>query len=216
MTPSEIDETTADPFCGFNLGRPSIGRCRKKIVNPGSTSSNRRWCGSRRNSGIVMSTKTATTFLILSGATIRTIRSPAGRSSCTAIMMRLRVCSAWVRRPHGGLFSQIGELILRVRDLVCANADNGVTKEAFRCYLVAHSMGGLVCLGCCKIRKTIRRARQNMDKFFTYATPHNGIDMAGINVPSWLSKGDMNNFNRERMTEYLDPNTRKPGCGLDP
>ena len=101
--------------------------------------------------------------------------------------------------------AKLGELILRVRDLVCANADNGVTKEAFRCYLVAHSMGGLVCRGLLQNPKNDKKgAAKYVDKFFTYATPHNGIDMAGINVPSWLSKGDMNNFNRERMTEYLD------------
>ncbi len=44
-----------------------------------------------------------------------------------------------------------------------------------------------------------------MDKLFTYATPHNGIDMRIVrNVPGWLSFGDVNNFNREKMAEYLD------------
>lgn len=43
-----------------------------------------------------------------------------------------------------------------------------------------------------------------VDKFFTYATPHNGIDMGGINIPKWLSAADMDNFNRERMAGYHD------------
>lgn len=44
-----------------------------------------------------------------------------------------------------------------------------------------------------------------MDKLFTYATPHNGIDMRIVrNVPGWLSFGDVNNFNRERMAKYLE------------
>jgi hypothetical protein len=47
--------------------------------------------------------------------------------------------------------------------------------------------------------------RAHVDKFFTYATPHNGIDMLGINIPSWLTAFDIDNFSREkRMAEYLD------------
>ena len=43
-----------------------------------------------------------------------------------------------------------------------------------------------------------------MDKVFTYATPHNGIDMRIVrNVPGWLSFGDVNNFNRDKMAGYL-------------
>jgi hypothetical protein len=49
----------------------------------------------------------------------------------------------------------------------------------------------------------LRTVRSYVDKVFTYATPHNGIEMAGINVPSWLAMNDTNNFNRERMAEYL-------------
>ena len=39
----------------------------------------------------------------------------------------------------------LGNLILRLRDKVCANPDNEVTPKDFRVYLVAHSMGGLIC-----------------------------------------------------------------------
>ena len=43
-----------------------------------------------------------------------------------------------------------------------------------------------------------------MDKVFTYATPHNGIDLRVVrNVPGWLTFGDVNNFNREKMAKYL-------------
>ena len=45
---------------------------------------------------------------------------------------------------------------------------------------------------------------QCVDKFFTYATPHNGIEMAGSTCRSWLPLNDINNFNRERMAKYLD------------
>lgn len=42
-----------------------------------------------------------------------------------------------------------------------------------------------------------------VDKVFTYATPHNGIDMAGINVPSFMGLWDMDNFSRKKMAKYL-------------
>jgi hypothetical protein len=45
--------------------------------------------------------------------------------------------------------------------------------------------------------------RALVDKVFTYATPHNGIELGGINVPSFLSMNDMNNFSRPYMAEYL-------------
>jgi hypothetical protein len=100
----------------------------------------------------------------------------------------------------------LAALVMRVRDLVCGNAANEVTPDDFRCCLVAHSMGGLVC------RAFLQNpaldpgnARRYVDKFFTYATPHNGIDVAGLNVPSALSLFDVNNFDRDkRMPDYLD------------
>lgn len=42
-----------------------------------------------------------------------------------------------------------------------------------------------------------------VDKVFTYATPHNGIEIAGMNVPAVLGLWDMNNFNRKNMAGYL-------------
>lgn len=115
----------------------------------------------------------------------------------------------------------LGELILRLRDKVCANPDNQMTAENFRVHLVAHSMGGLVCRAFLqnpkfrckempgeKASDAMARgatARNAVDKLFTYATPHNGIDMRIVrNVPGWLSFGDINNFNRDKMAEYLD------------
>lgn len=98
----------------------------------------------------------------------------------------------------------LSDLILRVRDKICNNPENNTQPQDFRCYLVAHSMGGLICraflqnttLGC-------HQARQCVDKVFTYATPHNGIDFLGIKVPYWLAAADINNFSPARMAEYL-------------
>ena len=109
----------------------------------------------------------------------------------------------------------LGPLILRIRDLVCSDPDNEMKPEDFRCYLLAHSMGGLV------VRAFLQNpaysndeARACVDKVFTYATPHNGIDMAGLNVPEWLSFWDANNFSREYMARYLainEPLLKNPG-----
>lgn len=94
------------------------------------------------------------------------------------------------------------ELIARVKVQVCG--DDAVAQAKFRVYLVAHSMGGLICR--CFLQNTMFSAsaeRAMVEKVFTYATPHNGIEMLGVNVPRWLGTWDMDNFNRTRMAEYL-------------
>jgi hypothetical protein len=99
----------------------------------------------------------------------------------------------------------LDKLILRLREKVCANKENEVTEEDFRVHLVAHSMGGLVCRAFLQNPALgSPEARAAVDRLFTYATPHNGIDMRIVrNVPGWLSFGDVNNFNRDRMAKYL-------------
>src|SRR5690606_12371395 len=99
---------------------------------------------------------------------------------------------------------ELGELVIRVRDLVCANPANKIKRADFRCYLVAHSMGGLICRALLQNPALDEHgAAKYVDKLFTYATPHNGIDVAKVNVPQWLGMSDVNNFNRERMAKYL-------------
>lgn len=122
---------------------------------------------------------------------------------------------------------RLGELILRLRALVCRKGgkdpitgeaiDNEVAEDEFRVYLIAHSMGGLVCRAFLQ-NPTLGReeARRAVDKVFTYATPHNGIDLRIVrNVPGWATFGQVNNFNRGRMAEYLAVPPAPPGEGLD-
>lgn len=94
------------------------------------------------------------------------------------------------------------ELISNVRDRVCG--DDLQAQADFRVYLVAHSMGGLVCR-CFLQNDNISSGtdRAVVDKVFTYATPHNGIEMLGMNVPKFLNLWDMDNFNRKEMAAYL-------------
>ncbi len=102
----------------------------------------------------------------------------------------------------------LGELILKLRSRV-TEKKQPVAPEDFRVYLAAHSMGGLVCrcfLQNDKLGKDPRMAaaREAVDKVFTYATPHNGVDMKLIgNVPGWLTRNNTSDFNRERMAKYL-------------
>ena len=201
MTRSEQDETAADPFCGFNLGstvyRSAIDKdkpARKfvfespvlrlmsefgysDVYEDGFDIQDAGWEGSlARKSIVIYRYYDQASELLGSGQT-----------------------------PPIGVFAEgLADLILRVRDLVCSNPKNAVAPDDFRCYLVAHSMGGLVCRALLQNptpgRETVRRF---VDKVFTYATPHNGIEMGGVNVPEWLGLFDMNNFNRAAMAKYL-------------
>jgi Putative serine esterase (DUF676) len=86
---------------------------------------------------------------------------------------------------------------------------------ADKIWLVAHSMGGLICRS--MIQKVCpdagRQASDIVEKFFTYATPHNGIQFAiagmEIAVPEIAPFGAQI-FNRDVMYRYLTPeNTLK-------
>jgi len=107
--------------------------------------------------------------------------------------------------PVESFATGLDKLILRLRDKICVNSKNAMTPADFRVHLVAHSMGGLICRAFLQNPNLgSEMARGAVDKLFTYATPHNGIDMRIVrNVPGWLSFGDANNFNRERMAGYL-------------
>jgi hypothetical protein len=201
MSQGEIDETTADPFCGFNLGStvfratPEKSRPRKFIFQSpvvrlasdfgyrdvfadGHDIADNEWSNRLPKKSII----------------IYRYYDPASDLLGTG------------ETPKIEEFAKgLSKLIIRVRDLVCDNPENETTLDTFRCYLVAHSMGGLVCRGFLQNPELDQsKARGYVDKLFTYATPHNGIDMGGINVPEWLSVDDINNFNRDRIAEYLN------------
>jgi hypothetical protein len=201
-TQREQDDTTADPFCGFNLG---------STVYRATTDKN----------------KPAKKFIFASP--VLRLASDYGYSNVyedgldivdegregtipakSIVIYRYYEQASTLlgngKTPEITEFAKgLGDLILRVRDLVCADPNSGITPDTFRCYLVAHSMGGLVCRAFLQNPELgDEQARRCVEKVFTYATPHNGIEMAGINVPHWLSPADMNNFNREYMAEYLN------------
>jgi hypothetical protein len=201
MTRGEINETTADPFCGFNVGstvfRATADRgapprkfvfespvvrlakdfgYRDVYVEGEDTVAHETWDrGIPRQSVIVFRYYDDASTLLGRGVT-----------------------------PGIEAFAvELGRLIARVRERATWQG-KAVPHDEFRCYLVAHSMGGLVCRAFLQNPECDPEGvRHHVDKLFTYATPHNGIDVAGANIPGWLEKNDIDNFNRTRMAKYL-------------
>ena len=214
MTKGERNETASDPFCGFNVGS-TVFR-----ATPNKTSKADKFVFESPVLRLV--TDFGYRHVYENGADIMDPDWSPPRDSEGKPRSGIPSQSIVVYRYYDDGSSLLGngqasdittyanglsELILRVKSLVCSwkGADGEhVAPENFRVYLVAHSMGGLVC------RTFLQNpqfgsdeARKAVDKLFTFATPHNGIDVAGFNVPQWLSKNEANTFNREEMARYL-------------
>lgn len=192
MTPSEIAATVATPYMGFNLG---------------STKVRQAWDG-------------AVQRRVFESPLVRLMKDYGYRdiySNGSEIQDEIPARSVVIYRYYdaadtdfgGGKALSIVEaaqglkaLIYKLREQVCGS--DKACQDAFRVYLVAHSMGGLVCRSFLQNDAISTPAdRRLVDKVFTYATPHNGVEMAGINVPAVLSLWDVNNFNRGKMAGYL-------------
>lgn len=202
-TQSEIEETVADPYMGFNIG---------------STKSRVAWTGDVKRfyfeSPLVrlMSDHKYEDVFVDGDDLVAADRADHSVPyRCIVIYRYYDEASKDFGDGKGTppiehFAMGLDKLILRLRDKVCTNPDNQMTPKDFRVHLVAHSMGGLVCRAFLQNTKLGSvAARSSVDKLFTYATPHNGIDMRIVrNVPGWLTFGDANNFNREKMAKYLD------------
>lgn len=205
MSRREIDITTADPFCGFNSGSTVYRATSNKKTKP------------RKLVFESPLVRLATDFgyrdVYEEGRDIMDKEWSANPDNKLAprsiIIFRYYdeasdLLGDGKTPPISDFAIRLGKLITRVRELYRKNPDIKVPAKDFRCYLVAHSMGGLVCRAFLQNPKyDPGNARQYVDKFYTYATPHNGIDVAGVNVPSWLTFDDVSNFNRDYMAEYL-------------
>lgn len=231
-THDEIEETVADPYMGFNLGSTKTrqvwsGKMRKfffesplvrlkdEIVwvttDKGTERSNRRYDDVYVDGDDLTASDPEDQT--------KPLRPDIALPYQSIVIFRYYDAASEVfgtgDTPPIEHFAQgLSDLILRLRTLVCRKGvdpitddplDNEVASEDFRVYLIAHSMGGLVC------RAFLQNpglgsddARKAVDKVFTYATPHNGIDLRIVrNVPGWATFGDVNNFNRKRMADYL-------------
>jgi len=200
-TQGEIEETVADPYMGFNIG---------------STKSRVAWTGDVKRfffeSPIVrLMSDHEYDDVFVDGEDLVVADRPDRAIAYRSIIIYRYYDEASKdfgdgKTPPIEHFAKgLDQLVLRLRDKVCANPQNRVAAQDFRVYLVAHSMGGLICRAFLQNPKLgSAEARAAVDKVFTYATPHNGIDMRIVrNVPGWLTFGDINNFNRTKMAGYL-------------
>jgi hypothetical protein len=222
MTQTEIEDTVADPYMGFN-----IGSCKMRQM----------WDGTVKKyffeSPLVRLLKQFGYRDVYEEGLDRVDSGPEGSGDSRRIPYKSVVIYRYYEpssedlggnvKPDMGRFAEgLGRLILELRDRVYPEGAATVISPAeraagkldyfkFRVYLVAHSMGGLV------VRSFLQNedlgsdptldlpaARGLVDKVFTYATPHNGIELSILgNVPRWVSLYGMNTFNRDEAAEFL-------------
>ena len=192
MTQGEIDAAVADPYMGFNLGATKIrqdwrGDVRRHIFE----------------SCLVRLMKDYGYTDAFGDGTERDNELPA-RS--IVIYRYYETADSDLGGEDAPSIEQaangLSDLILNLRRQVCGDDRN--ERARFKVCLVAHSMGGLICRSFLQNPDVgTAEAKSLVDKVFTYATPHNGIDMAGINVPAFMGLFDINNFNRKRMRGFL-------------
>ncbi len=196
----EIEKTTATPYMGFNEG---------------STMMRQKWTGDIEKhifeSPLIRFMKDLKYHDIYEdGMTLEGSISPRSVIIHRYYEASSKVFGEGEKFPLERYAQGLNDLIEKVKKQVCQG--DAQALQDFKIYLVAHSMGGLIC----------RAFLQNdaignpdtkilVDKVFTYATPHNGIDLQVVgNVPSFISYNNINNFSRPRMAEYLalDQNDR--------
>lgn len=111
-------------------------------------------------------------------------------------------------RPEMETYAQqLSDFLDEIRDLICGSSKQ--VREAFRVYLVAHSMGGLIARSYLQRIAPKTKDPVLVDKVVTYGTPHNGIDLKILgNLLTYIPFNNAENFNRSRMREYLDLSTK--------
>ena len=215
MTQSEIEDTVADPYMGFNIGSCKLrqmwdGKVKKHFFESPLVRLLKQFGykdvyeeGSDRVGG-ALQTGAAVAAVPYRSIVIYRYYEPSSEDFGD-------------QRPDMRQFAAgLGQLILDLRTRIypdgaateITDQDRELGKQPydkFRVYLVAHSMGGLV------VRAFLQNpafgtaeSRGLVDKVFTYATPHNGIDVGLLgNVPSWLALYGMNTFSRDVAAELL-------------
>lgn len=198
MTPGEIAATVSTPYMGFNLGATKArqawdGRVIRHVFESPLVRLMKDY-GYRDifSDGLEIEGTIPTRSII-----IYRYYDPADSDLGTGKVLSIPEAAAGLKT-----------LIQGVRKQVCGGDQS--LLEQFKVHLVAHSMGGLVVRSFLQNDDISTQAdRDLVDKVFTYATPHNGIEMAGLNVPAFLGLWDMNNFNRKKIAEYLGMTGRR-------
>ncbi len=209
-TMDEIEDTVATPYMGFNLGSTKIrqdyeGRPVRFIFE----------------SPLIRLKKDFQYEDVYEEGDIIAEDKPARPESIWIFRYYEQVSKeldSGERVPITKFAEDLRAFILRIRKQVCGK--DAADLKRFKVILAAHSMGGLVCRCylqniCVKGTGDTKRDKQleltgqvdsYVDKVFTYATPHNGIDMLGINVPGikQLDPVHVRNFNRDAIRDYLN------------
>src|SRR5450432_3772099 len=233
-TQGEIEDTVGDPYMGFNIGSTKSrqvwdGKMRRYYFESPLVRLKDEPIWKTTDQGLALSTDRYDDVYV-NGEDLTAPHPDDGnrplRSDITLPYQSIAILRYYddasadfgdaKAHPIEQFANGLSELILRLRTLVCRKGgkhptrpdetlDNGVDEKDFKVYLVAHSMGGLVCRAFLQNKKLgSQEARDAVDKLFTYATPHNGIDLRVVrNVPGWSALGEATNFNRDRMAVYL-------------
>ena len=198
-TDSDIEDTVSDPYMGFNLGSTRI-----RTLWTGDTE---RYYFESPLVRLMKDHKYADVYSAgLNNTEIDKVEpGTIDTRSITIYRYYDQVASVFGKGKQVAMedFGRgLSDLILKLRDRIClTDAD----KADFKVYLLGHSMGGLV-IRCFLQNDAIgdQAAKKYVDKVFTYATPHNGIEMEIIgNVPAFFTTQSVDNFNRDRMRQYL-------------
>lgn len=225
---SERDETAADPYCGFNIGS-TVVRARADKNRPQSYFF--------ESPVVRLSIDHGYQVMYTDGIQILDEAWSNGPAGEARVKKGIPMNSIIIHRFYDAGSNLVGsgksssisdyakelaKLIATVRHLVHGQAkakNPGYTDESFRCYLVAHSMGGLIVRALLQNKANevseivlsntkfkVTPVRSTVAKVFTYATPHNGIELGGFNVPKMLPGflKDASTFNRDVMRAYLD------------
>lgn len=211
MTARDVNETTADPFNGFNLGTTLLRASASQKERP------RKFYFESPIIRLASEYGYSDVFeqgldIIDDNWALDSTGQPTGNTLDDKSVIIYRYYDDASSLLGSGKTPSIEEaatglsrLLVKVRQLLLNNPDSGVKVNAdFRCYLVAHSMGGLICRAFLQnAALDPEKMASSVDKFFTYATPHNGIEVGGLNIPDLPWQSSVTNFNRERMAEYL-------------
>lgn len=227
MSQTDIDETTADPFMGFNLGstyaRHDAHAALAKFYFESPVirlAKDHDYVDAFQHGGMQWAPRTAPSRSIWIYRFYEQASTTLGLGS---------------RAAMEEIAAELRAFILRIRTAICG--DDATERRRFKVILVAHSMGGLVCrcylqnicrfgtgdgerdelleLDKCNVSEPIRDITL-VDKVFTFASPHNGIDVRGLGALRLpVDRWQLSNFNKDRIAEYLRLSKRTRSGGVN-
>ncbi len=208
--PSGIDAQTEDPFYGFNLGSTHV-----RVGAHGDPSFYQ-----FESPLLRLMLDHDYKLFVKGGQEAWLARQPDGEVGPATIWIHRFYdvsASTWGGKPRAFSLESAAADLLTLIELVRRKTG------APRVHLVAHSMGGLICR--CLIQKVIpdlaseqasgRSATDYVDRLFTYATPHGGIEfdigfglLEKVRDTFGIAGADI--FGPARMWEYLNPGDPGP------